>query len=337
MKKSTSESCGHDPSTGEKLCPPSETKEPQPQKEEVAPASASSEPPEKTESSEKESDPHPAEAEPPKGESKEEKKRIVSFKVKKSVPSRMAKTAPASVAKPVLGPVAKPAPAPVDESAPAPVDESAPAPVTAPPAESSSDEPPVDDHGSCHMKPSTHGFRPKKNSLLVKSSTGLPSRTGRHVATTTESGETASSILKERLDFDSVCFLGFGVGMAIIGVCLGYGTWKILFECMEFPMSLVFKDAILFMSVLVISSMLAWALHLGILANGSRGFAKTFKGWLVVFVITIIVFIGIGGMRRNDFLEAAAQHRRSLSEESQGIGMGISMPEEIQGIKRIGY
>ena len=298
MKKSPSESCGHDPSADKKLCPSNGTEATQPQKEEVASVSTSSETPEKTESSEKESDPHPAETESPKGEMKEKEKRIVSFKVKKPVPSRMAKTAPASVAKPVPAPVAKPASAPVDESASL-------APVTEPPAESLSDEQPVDDHGSCRVKLSTHELRRKKNrSNLDHGANDLSLRKDSRLTAANASGETASSLLRERIDFDLVCFLGFGIGMAIIGLCLGYGTWRLLGECLEYP--LVFIEAILLTSVFVTSSMLAWALYLGMLTNGRRGFVKTFKGWLIIFVLTIFVFMCIGGKAWNDLKEAEA-------------------------------
>ncbi len=358
-QKLTSESCGHDPSTGEKLYPSSGTKAQQSQTEEVASASTASETLEKTESSEKQSS---CGGRVPKSKAPEEKKRIVSSKGKKTVPSRMAKTTPAAVAKSVPAPVVEPAPAPVVEPAPAPVVEPAPAPVTAPeekkrivlskgkksvpsrmvkttptavakpvqapvvepapapmakqpdqasvaePAPASVAEPapaPVTEPPPAPVAkqpdPAPVRLRLKKNnSNLVDSATGLPLRIGSRVATTTASGESASSILRERigLDLDWFCFLGFGVGMTTIGGCLGYGiSWVFLELSVNMESPGVFRGLLLvtnWIPMFVISSfMLAWGLYLGMLTNGKRGFVKAFKGWLVTTIIAIAVWFCI--------------------------------------------
>ena len=231
-QKSMYESCGYDPSTGEKLYPSSGPGERQPQKEEVASASTSSKTSGKTESEV--------------------------------------------------------------------------------------------DHGSCRVKTSTHRLRPKKNSSkLVNGATGLPLRKGSRVATTTASGETASSILRERigLDLDWFCFLGFGVGMTIIGDCLGYGiSWLLLrlpAGSMERPMLLVgLLCATNWIPMFVISSfMLAWGLYLGMLTNGRRGFVKAFKGWLVTTIITIAFLFCIKVVQLYDGQEEIDRWQRSLLKE----------------------
>lgn len=270
--------------------------------------------PEKNETSARTSDPLPVDAESPKGESKEAKKRIVSFKGKKSVPARRAKTAPASVAKPTPVPVDEPTPVPVDEPPPVPVDESTPVPVDEPAshtpvttqsAESSHDKQPVDDHGSSRMKSSMHGLRQKKYRLNVDNgSNDLSLRKGSRFAAANVSDETASSLKSVKIDADMVCFLGFGVGMTIVGVFLGYGTWRLLFKCIENPLAFMCQqEAILLTSVFVTSSMLVWSLYLGILTNGRRGFLKTFKGWVITMIISIIILMCIGVQRQKDLQE----------------------------------
>lgn len=287
---------------------------------------------EKTETSERVSDPSPADAEAPKGESKEEKKHIASLKAKKSVPARRTQTAPASVAKPTL--------VPVDESTPVPVDEPASlTPVTAQPAGSSSDKQPVDGHGSSRVKLSTHGLRQKTNRTnLGNGANDLSLRKDSRLAAANAIGETASAQMSVKIDSDLLCFLGFGVGMTIAGVFLGYWTWRLLCKCIENPITFMCqREAILLTSIFVTSFMLAWSLFLGVKVNGRQGFLKTFKGWLITMIISIIVLMCIGVERKSDLQKEAreAEERikqaraKSEDQESGEIGTARSTVDVI--------
>ena len=274
--------------------------------------------PAKTETSARTSDPLPVDAESPTGVSKEEKKRVVSLKVKKSVPARRAKTAPASVSKPTTPvPVDEPPPVPVDESTPVPVDEPAShTPVTTQPAESSHDQQPMDDHDSSRMKSSSHGLRLKKNSLNVDNgSKDLSLRKNSRFAAAHAIGETASSLKSVKIDADLLCFLGFGVGMTIAGVFLGYWTWRLLCKWIENPVTLLCQQgAMLLTSVFVVAAMLVWSLYLGMLTNGRQGFLKTLRGWLITMVISIIVLMCIGVKRQDDMNEAKERIRAQMED-----------------------
>ena len=310
--KLVSESCGQKLSTGETLSPLCVTEAQQSQKEDVNPVSTTNEPSEKTERPEEVPTPHPLRTEAANEESKEKKTPpIAAIKVKKSVPARMAKITAASVAKAT--------PTSVERSPSVPMDEpKSLAPDTVQVAESDSGEQAVDEHGPCHVKVPTHGLRLKKNrSNSCEGAHGQSLRKHRLSAEANASDAMPSTLspLRERLDFDMVCFLGFGVGMAIIGCGLGYGTWRLFMEC--FNRSPFFRETGLFISLFATSLMLTWSLYLGILANGKRGFAKTFNGWLVTIISAIIIFTCIGQCRYRDmqegFQEFNEQFHKSLN------------------------
>lgn len=306
-RKLVSESCGQKLSAGETLSPLCVTEAQQSQKEDVNTVSTTNETSEKTERPEDVSAPHLSGSEAPNEESKEKKKpQKASVKVKKSVPARMAKITAASVAKAT--------PTSVERSPSVPMDEpKSLAPDTVQVAESDSGEQVVNEHGPCHVKVPTHGLRLKKNrSNLYEGAHGQPLRKYSLSAEANASDAMPSTLspLRERLDFDTVCFLGFGVGMAIIGCGLGYVTLRLFLEYKE--RSLLFMETGHFISLFVASLMLIWALYLGILANGKRGFLKTFNGWLVTIIIAIIIFTCIGQSRYHDVEETRKELKRQL-------------------------
>ena len=77
----------------------------------------------------------------------------------------------------------------------------------------------------------------------------------------------------------------------------------------------MFMGPILLTSAFVTSTMLVWALYLGMLTNGRQGFATTFKGWVTVIAITILVLTYIGGKQRNEFRKEMEEMKNQKREQ----------------------
>ena len=289
--KSVCTNCGHSLSNGEKFCSACGTKVPPPPPQETATSA--------------ESTPNASPAEPvvpkigPNVKIKIRKKEGVGSKsslmTNKVDTAPEATPAPSSTTGPISAPVAEPV---VPEATPAAVPDAVPST-----GEQSHDNQPRQGTGG-----GTRKVRPTDSTNLQQLSEG---KSGAE----SDAGDEESEQVGGGDGLGVICFIGFGVGAALVGELLAWCIWGLAYHVLDGGILFSQMYAVVLILMLVTELLMMCAGYAATVTNGWRGFVRAFQGWLVVSIITVIVLIISGELKRRDFQREMREEARRLEQE----------------------